>query len=1153
MQSPSHVPGHVSTSFYAASSPTGESSCSLDALERLVCFIGAGADACLFAVNPPQVEGPSTAALTATAEGLRYWLNPSVRARQTTATCEITNLGPPFFVATSTSVLSISVAPLFRDGRCFPTRCVVSLATSAQRLDGVSLRPVVVTEWNMTLNESTGVCMTTVPLRTLYHLAVLISSSTPETDIDQVRLYLQLRFMGCTDNSDTHRIAAVRLRYEQLGTAAEVLPQLLKRHQRVAARMMLPASSCDAKDYSGDPVSRAHAVLGRVDAGVATSRSTRGIAGNDVGDSNRGVGRFSASKMRCAPASPPSTEVGADQCESAAGVMQRQLLCSPPKRSATRPRSERSLSAGRSSSPHIETGSTIEEADDARLIRVERAQRFPLPLPMSASTAGSEPPSCGGPWPPRKMRTIVLAPSISPSLCSSSAGTSPRGSSPPSSPPPRTNAYPSGELHSSSSLTGILRCRSLESCDRGGSKDSVGAPTTTTTQNVREPDLESTRADGRRSSPASAVQPSSQRHHHHEFSPTLRYTCSLETQKVSPEVVGSSSDPQPQPLCATSDSAVLWSAISLLGTQPWALDSQSQSHVSASAASVAISRAPSCDCSASAISAESARGEPCWQTRRPTPSRVFLDSGAGAHGANAPQPPRLQQPPWRQMPLSTLDPNTSYRSSERRTAPLKRSSAAMTTSTRSADATVAPSLRWRGDVGSTHVSPQLHPPRSSAITLPLPSHSEPFCRSPIPSKATTYASSHRTTSAFVPRLLLRSGQRSAEVYVDPSTASRRDMGTTKGSSRNNGSATTSTTRASASLPSRGRGLWPKAVTPAATSPLLNAVSHRSATGDLHERRRMGRATISMSSPATLSVTPSSRLLANENAVPQAFANCAADMLSEDALTSPRGSRLSTAPRPSHRPQQVSSLLSVAISERTGDTLSVGSGDSAPLTPPQSPPPRQSRVLFHRPASTQPSWPAPPFALTPRTDAAPALPLQEAHHGNRNQNRLLQRSATSLGSGCSSINAVIGGHSVVHTFAVWKHHSSRRGAGRRRLRIEQPHPSLSASTAIRFRIALDKERPSISEWASMLLGRNSNTSETNSIRTVNTSCEVCIRWMDTVEVWCGLHAYHSGLIHQSKVHQAECCLVIRCNSQLVTAVELESTEAVHTVRRLLAGR
>ncbi|KAG5465669.1 hypothetical protein CUR178_00380 [Leishmania enriettii] len=1143
MQLRPSAPQHFSTSSLSSpSSAACESSCSLDALERLVHFTGAGADACLFAAHPPQPQGATSAALASTAGGLRYWLNPSVQARQTTATCEITNLGPPFFAPTSTSVLRISAAPLFADGRCFPTRCVVSLATSAQRLDGVSLRPVVVTEWKLASKDANGMCATTVPLRTLYHLAVLISSSAAATDVDQVRLYLQLRFTGCSDGSDTHRIATVQLRYEQLGTASEVLPKLLQRRQRVAAHMMLPPPLYDIEDYSGDRLSRTSALLEELGVSVSISSSTCSSSRKDMGDGS-GSGRVCGAKVPRTPTSPlSSTRTMSDKSEETAGETQHHLLRSPPQRSATRPQTEGPLSGDRSSSSPIRAVGPTEGGDGLRLLRVERALRIPPPPPTPDTAPGSAPPLFGGPWPPRKVRTIVLAPSISPSLCSSSAGTSPRSShSLLPSPPPPTQACPNSKVHSPTSLTGTLRCGEAESRNREHFVDAVGARKSLQQQAVEERSFGSMLCSERTSSPASAAGSSSQRRRHHELSRAPPYTSSVDADEVLQEAAVSSFGPRlqpsaPQPSAVCSDTAVLWAATSLLGTRPWTLVSQHQCRKSTPAASVASSCASSRDRSARAAPEDSVREVPCWQTGQSALSKSFLDSGAWAQRRNTLQPPRQQQQSWKAAPLRTLDPNTSSYGAERTAAAPKTDSIATTwTCSAKYTAGLLPQQRCNG---GTHVSPLLHAPRAFATASPSSSNPAPFSRPSFSPRAATQAPLHRPASSFVPQLLLRPGQRSYAASATPSTQQ--------------GGGVMTTAAAFAPPPSQNRSLWSKFAAPAGDPSLLDARQRRSATAHLHERGQESAATFTTSSPAALSLMPSSWLRGNATAVPEVSVSSAAEMKAHGAMEFQRGSRASTAPPPSRRRENVAVLTSAAVAERMEDAVSAESGSSAPLPPPPpSPPPPRSCTLFHSPASTQSFRPSSPSSSSTCSGSGPALPLQEARCVNLNRSHPKHHSVAESGGGHRSNGTATSRLCEAETFPVWKHHASRRGVGRRWLRIERPLPSPSASAAVRLRIALDKAHPSMATRASVLLGRGSNTSEHSSSHTANPSCEVCIQQRDMVEVWCGLRAYHSGLIHQSKVHHAECCLVIRCNAKLVTAVELESTEAVEAARRLLS--
>ncbi|GET93445.1 hypothetical protein, conserved [Leishmania tarentolae] len=1147
MQLQCRAPEHFSTPPFHPPSPSiaCKSGCSLDALERLVQFTGAGADACFYAVNPPQAEGADLAALAPTSDGLRYWLNPSVRARPTTATCEITNLGPPFFASTSESVLRISATPFFVDGRCFPTRCVVSLATSAQRLDGISVRPVVVTEWNVMGSGAAGRRTTTVPLRTLYHLAVLMSSSAPATSVEEVRLYLHLRFMGCSDGSDTHRIASVQLRYEQLGTAAEVLPQLLQRRQCAQARVMLSSSLYDVNYHSRGRVARPSARL-EVGVGATVSSSTCRDGAKDVGDNVRNE-RFSGATEQLTTTSPLGSARKSDVIGDATGGAQQQLLLSPLQRSATRPRAERSQSADRSSSSRMEAVSSTEFLGDPKLVRVDRALRIPPPPPKSATTSGSAPPLLGGPWPPRKVRTIVLAPSISPSLCSSSTGTPHRGSPSLPSPPPSPNADCRVQAQLNTSLASTTHCRGDEDCRKGRLEGAVNAIIPSTPKSVQG-GLESTKSD-RRSSPVPAAEASSQRRQCHELPSVLQHVSSAEAQEES-QTVAETHSPRnlhsfaPQKLYAQSDPAVLWAASSLLGTLPWTLASQHQSRTSTPATSVSSSRAPSHDRSTLAMPVDAARGIPCWQMQQRAPSKSFLDSGSCAYSRGTRQP---QQESLRRTPLSALDANTWSHGSERKTVTTKANSVDMARSY-SGGSTDAFLPQWRRDE-CVHVPPQLRPPHPFGAASPSPFRSAPLSGSFISPPATTCAPLQRPASAFVPRLLLCSKQRSHDNRTASSTQRGGDMIAISGISSRDA---ITTTAASAPPPSQNKSLWSKAAASADFSSPHDTKPRRSATADVHERGRHGTARIPMSSSAVLSVMPYSWLQSNVTVEPEASTESAAEMQSQSSTTSQRSIRSSTAPPPGHRPQHVPSLTDVAVMERMEDTASVASGSSAPLSPPPLPPP-QSCTLSHSPAPAHSWLSSSSSSSSSRTRVAPALPLQEAHDGSRICSRPRKVSVTQSGDGHGSNSPTASRKCVVQTFAVWKHHVSRPGVGRRWLRIERLPPSPSTSAAVRFRITLDKVHPSMLARASMLLGRSSNSSEHNSIHTPRPSCEVCIRQTDTVEVWYGLRAYHSGVIHQRKVRQPECCLVIRCNLQLVTAVELESTEAVESVRRLLSHR
>ncbi|RNF09063.1 uncharacterized protein Tco025E_07146 [Trypanosoma conorhini] len=158
------------------------------------------------------------------------WCNTAVSTRDTVATCELAtgdDFGP-----CSPALLWLRVRPAC-PGRAFPTACVISLATSAQRLDALALQDVVVRAWPL---HPAG-AETTIAVRTLYHIAALLGAAPGAG----ARVFLTLRFRGCCDASDTHRIAAVELRYAP--------PQL---HTVEVALTLSPTPRRDASSSEGE-------------------------------------------------------------------------------------------------------------------------------------------------------------------------------------------------------------------------------------------------------------------------------------------------------------------------------------------------------------------------------------------------------------------------------------------------------------------------------------------------------------------------------------------------------------------------------------------------------------------------------------------------------------------------------------------------------------------------------------------------------------------------------------------------------------------------------------------------------------------------------------------------------------------------------------
>ncbi|CAD2212883.1 hypothetical protein ADEAN_000030100 [Angomonas deanei] len=155
-------------------------------------------------------------------DSLVYWLNPSANAQDTVALCQLRQLSSDLFHSQSLVLLNVVVEPAF-PGQCFPTTCVVSLAVGGQRLDELSTREIILKEWNMeeSAEEDGNKYTLQLPVRTLYNITSIFiqSRSTSRTDPSvpaDIPLYLGLRFTGCVDDSNSHRIASVVLKYANL-------------------------------------------------------------------------------------------------------------------------------------------------------------------------------------------------------------------------------------------------------------------------------------------------------------------------------------------------------------------------------------------------------------------------------------------------------------------------------------------------------------------------------------------------------------------------------------------------------------------------------------------------------------------------------------------------------------------------------------------------------------------------------------------------------------------------------------------------------------------------------------------------------------------------------------------------------------------------
>ncbi|ESL06080.1 hypothetical protein TRSC58_06251 [Trypanosoma rangeli SC58] len=153
------------------------------------------------------------------------WCNDAVSARDTVATCELVTR-EDYFGPRSLALLCLRVRPAC-PGRAFPTSCIVSISTSSQRLDALALQDVVVKEWPL---HSAG-AETTVAVSTLYHVATLLGAEP----VAGTRVFMTLRFLGCCDASNTHRIAALELFYTPHDTRTVAVELTLSPTPRPAA------------------------------------------------------------------------------------------------------------------------------------------------------------------------------------------------------------------------------------------------------------------------------------------------------------------------------------------------------------------------------------------------------------------------------------------------------------------------------------------------------------------------------------------------------------------------------------------------------------------------------------------------------------------------------------------------------------------------------------------------------------------------------------------------------------------------------------------------------------------------------------------------------------------------------------------------------
>lgn len=135
------------------------------------------------------------------------WINENIENRDTVATIELEPLDQaacdPF-----TATLEISIAPSSSAPRSFPSGCIISVSTAGQRMDDLSTRDIVISEWKLQQSLHTSIAMKTIT----NIAAVLGGTEEPSSSVGQ-RLFLTLRFVGCGDMSNRHCIQHVKMHY----------------------------------------------------------------------------------------------------------------------------------------------------------------------------------------------------------------------------------------------------------------------------------------------------------------------------------------------------------------------------------------------------------------------------------------------------------------------------------------------------------------------------------------------------------------------------------------------------------------------------------------------------------------------------------------------------------------------------------------------------------------------------------------------------------------------------------------------------------------------------------------------------------------------------------------------------------------------------
>lgn len=160
------------------------------------------------------------------------WVNQGVESRDTVATIELRSLASCDADPTTTTV-SISAEPELtgHPQRSFPTACIVSVSTNAPHQSDLADQDIVIKDWRLSDNArdvASPAFTTEISAKTLLNIVAVLRGDHPPAHVAD-RVFLTLRFVGCSDMSDCHRIRAVRVEY--VCTMAPCLPN--QQQQRV--------------------------------------------------------------------------------------------------------------------------------------------------------------------------------------------------------------------------------------------------------------------------------------------------------------------------------------------------------------------------------------------------------------------------------------------------------------------------------------------------------------------------------------------------------------------------------------------------------------------------------------------------------------------------------------------------------------------------------------------------------------------------------------------------------------------------------------------------------------------------------------------------------------------------------------------------------